>query len=136
MTKKKIGAKEGRPTIVTPEVVAKLENAFAQGFTDTDACILADISRDCLYDYIKRVPSFATKREALRRRPFLSSVLGINKLIKAEDPTTLRWYAERKGKDEFSIRQESTGKDGGAIEHKISVTQEELREMAKLMRQT
>lgn len=108
MTKKKIGAKEGRPTIVTPEVVAKLENAFAQGFTDTDACILAEISRDCLYDYIKRVPSFATKRDALRRRPLLSSVLLINKAIKEGDVATAKWYAERKAKDEFSLKTEAT----------------------------
>lgn len=131
--KKDVG---GRPTVMTPEVVSKLEGAFAQGFNITDACILADITREAYYKYCERKPGFADKVEALRRRPFLSSVLGINKLIKAEDPTTLRWYAERKGKDEFSIRQESTGKDGGPIDQRISFTQEELREMAKLMRQT
>jgi hypothetical protein len=66
----------------------------------------------------------------------IKSILVINKALNEGDVSTAKWYAERKGKDEFSIRQESTGKDGGPIDQRISFTQEELREMAKLMRQT
>ena len=115
MTKKKpkrLHKKNGRPTVMTNEVIAKLENAFAQGLNDTDSCILAGISRDSLYDYIKKEPTFATKKEELKRRPFLSCILKINAAIKMGDLTTARWYAERKGKDEFSLRTENTGKDG------------------------
>ena len=120
---------------MTPEVVSKLEGAFAQGFSDVDACILAEIDVVTLYRYCQKHESFAKKKEALKRRPFLSTVLGINKLIKAEDPTTLRWYAERKGKDEFSTRTENTGADGAPIQMEVAVTKEKIKEVLVLFDQ-
>jgi len=41
--------KGGRPTKMTPEVIAKLEYAFAISCTDQQACIYAEISVDTLY---------------------------------------------------------------------------------------
>lgn len=118
----------GRKTVMTPEVLAKLESAFAQGFSDTDACILAEIDPASLYRYNDKNPSFARKKEALKRRPLLSSVLLINKAIKEGDVTTAKWYAERKGKDEFSVRNETTGKDGAALQTKIIYIDKEEKE--------
>lgn len=110
--KKRVPNPDGRPTKMTPATLAKLENAYSQGFTDVDACILAEIDVTTLHRYCKKNPGFAKKKEALKRRPFLKSVVGINKLIEIEDPTTIRWYAERKGKEEFSLRNELTAADG------------------------
>lgn len=120
---------------MTAEVIAKLEQAFTQGFNITHACGLAEISQNSYYDYIQENPDFSKKVEWLRSKPYIRTILGINKLINSEDPTTLRWYAERKNKDEFSLRNESTGANGGAIEHSITVTQEEIRKQADLMRE-
>jgi len=120
MTKKKPKSehkKEGRPSVLTPAVVGKLENAFAQGFNITHACGMVEISRDAYYEYIKRNPKFTDKVEWLRSKPYIKSVLGINKLINEGDPTTCRWYAERRGKDEFSLRTETTGKDGQELNY-------------------
>ena len=115
----------GRSTVFTKEVVEKLENAFSQGFNDSDAAILAGISREAIYDYCKRYPEFSTKKEALKRRPLLSSIVLINKAIREGDVNTAKWYAERKGKDEFSLRTETKEIDP-VVRTTIVLTQEEL----------
>lgn len=115
MTKKKPKSEHkeaGRPTVMTPATVSKLENAFAQGFNITHACGIAEITRETYYEYIKKNPKFIDKVEWLRSKPYIKSVFEINKAINTGDLTTCRWYAERKGKDEFSLRTEQTGKDG------------------------
>ncbi len=43
----------------------------------------------------------------------------INKALNEGDVSTAKWYAERKAKDEFSLRNEITGEDGEAIKIKI-----------------
>ena len=124
---RRLGA--GRPdSFDDPAFVEKLENAFAQGFSVSDACILAQINRTTYYNHIKKNPAFVDRIEALRRRPYLATVMGINELIAAKDPTTLRWYAERKGKDEFSIRNELTGNNGDAINSRVIFIEPEERE--------
>lgn len=118
----------GRSTVMTPEVIAKLEGAFAQGFGDKDACILAGIDLTSLYRYNIKNPDFATKRENLKRRPLLASIILINNAIKDGDVATAKWYAERKGKDEFSTRNETTGKDGAPIQKEIIYIEAEEKE--------
>jgi hypothetical protein len=106
---------------MTPETVKKLEDAFAQGFNVTHACGMAEISRETYYSYLKVNPKFADKVEWLRSKPYIKSVLQINKAINMGDLPTCRWYAERKGKDEFSLRNEITGEDGGPIKQEIQL---------------
>ena len=114
MTKKKPKSQHkqaGRPTIMTLETVSKLENAFAEGFNITHACGIAEITRETYYDYIRKNPKFLDKIEWLRSKPYIKSVLQINKAIELGDLPTCRWYAERRGKDDFSLRNELTAKD-------------------------
>ena len=61
----------GSPTVMTPEKIAKLEQAFAYGCTDAEACLFADISKQSLYDYQKKVPEFVDRKEQLKNKPFL-----------------------------------------------------------------
>ena len=125
-------SKGGRPTIVTLEVVTKLENAFMQGFNVTDACNLADVSRKVYYEYIEKNPKFGDKIERLRRKPYLKCILGINKLIRLGDPATLKWYAERKGKDDgFSLRTETTGKGGKDLQQVVIIKDDIKRSKPK-----
>lgn len=103
----------GRPTAMTEIVIGKLEEAFAMGCTDKEACTFADIHPSTLYDYQKAHPEFTERKEALKERPFLLA----RKTIYSEltDIDTARWFMERKRKDEFSSRQELTGSDGEPI---------------------
>lgn len=110
-----IGKKrEGRPTVVTSEVIAKLEYAFAHSFTDKEACFYADIHPATLYRYEQANPEFSERKEALRLSPNLAAketlVNGITGNIDQS-----RWWADRKISDEFASRSkvEHSGKIEG-----------------------
>ena len=107
--------KMGRPTVVTPEVLAKLEQAFGMGCSDKEACLYADISMDALYNYQNRRPDFAEWKALLKEKPVLKARNTV--VTSLSDPETAKWYLERKTKGEFNARQsmELTGKDGGPI---------------------
>jgi len=111
--------KNGRPTIMTPEAIKKMEDSFSQGFSISDACIFADISRETFYNYCQATEGFLDKCKALQQRPLLKSILVINKALNEGDVNTAKWYAERKRKEEFSLRSEITGEEGEAIKIKI-----------------
>jgi hypothetical protein len=114
-------AEVGRPTVITEEVLRKLEEAFAMGCTDLEACVFADIGKTALYEYQKENPAFAERKEQLKEKPFLLARQTIySSLTGIEDA---QWFMERKRKSEFSTRQEFTGKDGEAIQ--ISVEKKE-----------
>lgn len=103
---KKKKSNAGRPTVVTPEVVAKLEYAFLRGMNDTEACLYADISRSAFYDYINKNPEFADRKEELKKYPSVRAKINITEAIEQGDEDISRWYLERRNKDEFSQKQE------------------------------
>lgn len=92
----------GRPTIMTKDVVAKLEHGFKIGLNDTECCAYADISRDALYDYIKKHPEFGDKKDKWKQNPIAKAKHTIYKNL--DDAKTAQWYLERKCKDEFSTQ--------------------------------
>jgi len=103
----------GRPTVMTPEVIAKLEQAFAIDATVEEALSYAEIKRDAFYDYLKRNKEFGDRIADLRNRPILKARQTIVKGL--DESKNAQWYLERKRKVEFAERQEFTGKEGGAI---------------------
>ena len=110
MTKKKPKSEHnpnGRPTIMTPDTVKKLKEGFAQGFSVANACIWADISRQTYFDYCKLHPEFSDQCKTLQQKPLIKSILVINKALNEGDVSTAKWYAERKAKDEFSLKVEN-----------------------------
>lgn len=111
MAKRKKSA--GRPTVITPEVLRKLEEVFAIGGTDSEACFYADISPTALYEYQEKTPGFAERKAALKERPILKARQTIVKGL--DDDRNAQWYLERKRKDEFAVRTELTGKDGADL---------------------
>lgn len=118
-TIKKRGAKSqeggGRPTIVTPEVVAKLDYAFMKGLTDHQASDYAGISKDCLYDHCKRNPGYSHRKEMLKGNLPIRSKILLAESIENGNVNDAKWFLERKLKDEFSTRTDITGKDGDPL---------------------
>ena len=92
--------KGGRPTVMTPLVISKLEEVFAIGGTDKEACFYADISHQTLYDYQEKHPEFVERKEALKEKPILKARQTVVKAL--DDPNSARWYLERKRKKEFN----------------------------------
>lgn len=98
--------KGGRPTVMTPEVVAKLEYGFMKGLNDTECCFYAGISRDALYDYCKKYPEFSDRKEELKKSPSVQAKLNVTEAIENGDIDLSKWYLERRNKEEFSLKQE------------------------------
>lgn len=126
----------GRDTKMTPAMVEKLTKYFMQGHTRIEACILAGIHKATLINYCKKNPDFSSLIDELRQKPAAIARNIINSELKKGDKEVAKWYLERKKKDEFSLRQETTGANGGAINHEmeIRVKQEEIRELADQLR--
>lgn len=103
-------ADKGRPTVITQEVLRKLEEAFSLGCTDLEACLYANISKSTLYDYQKANPDFLERKEKLKEAPILLARKTVIDSLK--NPLTAQWYLERKKKDEFATRVENTGRNG------------------------
>ena len=119
---------------MTPEVVNKLEEAFAMGCTDLEACLFADISKQTLYNYQDAHPGFVDRKEELKETPVLKARQTI--LNNLEDPQNAKWYLERKKKDEFA--QQVNSKHSGDKENPIYIqdlsklTDEELERLESI----
>lgn len=110
MTKKKnpedlVGA--GRPTIMTPDIVNKLEQAFSMGCSDIEACLYAGISKQTLYNYQAKNPEFVDRKEQLKEKLVLKARTVIVEALNRKDENTAKWYLERKAKNEFSTKVEN-----------------------------
>lgn len=103
----------GRPTVVTKEVVVKLEVAFSIGCNVKEACVYAGITPSVFYDWIKKYPEFNDLIEAYGDKLNLKARQAIVNSL--DDPQMAKWWASTKIKNEFSTRTELTGKGGGAI---------------------
>ena len=112
----------GRPSIMTKDVVNKLEIAYTAGSNDTQACDFADISRTTLYKYINEQEGFADKIEQWKQRLKLRAKMNIQNAINDGDKDTSKWYLE-KTDEAFNPKnkQELTGKDGNPIEVQSTV---------------
>jgi len=129
MTKKKPKSEpnpNGRPTIMTPETVKKLKEGFAQGFSVDNACIWADISKQTYYTYCEKEAGFLDLCKTLQKKPLIKSILVINKALNEGDVSTAKWYAERKAKDEFSLKTET--EHSGEIKSKVVYIEKEEKE--------
>ena len=96
----------GRPTIMTPETLQKLETAFLNGASDKEACFVANIAQQTLYNYQKDHPEFVERKEGLKDFPKYQAKLNIISRIAGGDVPVSQWYAERKIKEEFSTRND------------------------------
>ena len=113
MTKKKNPEeleKRGRKTVMTPEIINKLEQAFSMGCSDLEACLYADIGKTTLYNYQNENPEFVERKEKLKEKLVLKARTVIAESLNKQDENTAKWYLERKKKEEFStkVEQETT----------------------------
>jgi hypothetical protein len=112
-------AEVGRPTVMTPETIHKLEEGFTKGFTDREASLYADIAPSTLYKYCEENPEFSERKELLKDSVKLRAKTNLVEAINAGDRGISQWYLERKAKDEFAQRSEHTGKEGEAITFQV-----------------
>ena len=121
----------GRPPKITPDVVKKLEEAFAMGCTDIEACLYADITKATLYNYQNKYPEFIDRKEQLKETPVLKARKAVVNALAKDHEFSLK-YLERKKKDEFSLRVENTGANGGALDVNLNLNKLSKEELDKL----
>lgn len=90
------------------EKTTKLEQAFAIGCNDKEACSYAEITEHQLYYYQNEInKEFAVRKAELKEKPILKAKQTIVKSL--DDPTHAKWYLERKVKNEFGNSIEING---------------------------
>lgn len=109
----------GRPTIMTPEILNKLEVAYSNDATDEQACFLANISHQTLYNYQKEHPEFIERKKALKSMVTYQAKSNLKELIFSQEKElekekieASKWILPKKEKQDYSERTELTGKDG------------------------
>jgi len=112
----------GRPPKMNAEVLAKLERAFLIGCTDSEACLVADISVDVLYRYQQANPGYSERKALLKKTPTYKARAKIVSEI-GKDVGTAKWYIERK-ETEFSLTQKIEAEI--KAEHGISPALEDM----------
>jgi hypothetical protein len=65
----------------------------------------------------------------LQQKPAIKAILVINKALKEGDVSTAKWYAERKIKDEFSLKTET--EHSGEVKSKVVYIEKEEKENYK-----
>jgi hypothetical protein len=91
---------EGRPPVVTDEVLQKLKEAFLMGCTDQEACLYSGIAPRTLYYYQENNEDFLQQKELWKRNPFLKARLTIFRTL--HRPEMARWFMEKRNSKEFS----------------------------------
>lgn len=118
----------GRPTKMTEELVGKLEQGLAHGFSVAEACDYAEINRDTYYEWLKKSEGFSDRMNRaqtdLQRRAKINLSTAINK----GDVELSKYYLERRCKDEFSAKQSLDLGGGIGIEIKLPERVDEFAE--------
>ena len=100
----------GRKPKIDATILGKLEDAFSNALPDTEACLYAGINPDTLYEYQKRHPKFAERKEALKLTPNIAA----RKTIVASigDVRIAQWWLEKKDPEM---------KPSSKIEHSVEI---------------
>lgn len=88
--------KTGRPTVITDEVVGKLEDAIKHGASITEACNVSGISRDTFYEHCRSDQKFSDKMERARSCLALAAKRNIAISIMSGNIKTSIWLLDKK----------------------------------------
>lgn len=114
--------------------IAKLEQAFAMGCTDKEACALAEISLDQLYYYTTYIsPDFQLRKDELKEQPFLTARKTV--VDSLGEPEHAKWFLERKLKKEFALRTETTGAEGENIKVDLNIENLSNEDLLKILKE-
>jgi len=101
----------GRPTKFDKDTIQKLEDAFSNSFPDREACFYAGVSPTALYEYQKKNPEFAERKESLKLKP---NMVARKTIVEALKNTNDAWrWLEKKDKD---FMPTSKLEHGGSVE--------------------
>lgn len=105
--------KPGRKSVMTPEVILKIEQVAALDGSVEEMGLYAGVSYVTIYDYMKKNEAFAKRIAELRNTPVLKARQTIVRAL--QDPAYAFKYVEKKRRKEFgnAIDITSDGKQLG-----------------------
>lgn len=113
-------AREGRPPVVDDAVLHKLEEVFALGGSDAEACLYANISTSTLYNYQKDNPDFLERKNELKQTPILLARQTVVKSLKTDINSAWK-MVERKDPDLHPKQQIDHTTKGDKVEFSPAV---------------
>lgn len=105
-------------------IIQSLKDYLEIGFSRNKACALIGLPPQTLSNWVVNDEALGIKLQSWENSMNKLALANLRDAMQKESEMednrkeTSKWWAERKMKDEFSLRQEQTGKDGGAIEVK------------------
>lgn len=91
---------------MTEIVLGKLDEAFQMAFTDKEACLHAGINPDTLYEYCKKHPEYAERKEVLKKKPNMMAKRNLFNQLADGDANTSKWQLERRD-DEYKPKSDN-----------------------------
>ena len=119
----------GRPTALNEATLEQLKMAFSIGCTNREAVSYADIALSTLQLHIKNNPTFSEQVTAWKQKPILKARQVVVKAINKGDKALAWDYLQKKNRDEFSARIETTGRNGSPVAT-TTMTTEQARKQA------
>jgi hypothetical protein len=86
----------GRPTKMTEETLAKLEDAYLSGASHLEAAIYAGIHETTLHAYRNANPEYSKRIKGLRDNTTLCAKINLQKSIKDGNLSDSKWHLERR----------------------------------------
>ena len=81
---------------MTPETIAKLEQAFLFGASDREASLFAGIAPSTLYRYCEEYPEFSERKELLKEQTKIKAKMNIARHLDEGDKALSQWLLERR----------------------------------------
>lgn len=97
-----------RPTVMTDDVLSKLENAFSMGCTDVEACNFANIGKATLYRYQEDNEEFRDRKEVLKSNPFMLARSVLIDALHDGDVNTAHKMIDRKEGSKVAVDHSSS----------------------------
>lgn len=92
-----------RKTVMTEQVLEKLEYAFSRGLTDIEACRYAGICRSTLSKYVERHRAFMEIKEMWKQTLRMRAKLNLaEEIVEKKNVTLSTWLLERQCPEDFS----------------------------------
>lgn len=112
---------------MTSDTLAKLQQAYAFGASDLEACAYADVHQATLYRFLKENQDFRDLRDRLKERPTLLARQTVVQAIRT-DPNLAFNFLTRKQRREFSERIET---DVTTADQPITTNSEDVMAIAQ-----
>ncbi|HXR50241.1 MAG TPA: hypothetical protein VN778_04415 [Verrucomicrobiae bacterium] len=109
---------EGRPTVITNDTVRKLEDAFKAGFSVSEACLTAGISRATYYEHRASNEAFSDKMELAKKYISIRAKKVVVQAIDDGNFNAAKWWLEHRERDQFG--QNTIDEDAQWAAHEAS----------------